>query len=225
MSLALRNADRGRAGHGAARAGAFVLTAGFHVAVFGLALYGWQHAGTSAPRNTATLTVLPPRRDAEVRRPVAGDIAPRVAPEPAVVVVPPPPIVVASPMAQVLAEPLPVAAAPQGGREDELAQTTQAYCEAILARLERERAYPDALLRAGRHGAGTIAFRIDRGGRLIAAAVEETTGNKALDRAAVAIVRRAAPFPAIPPLLPDELAITLPVEFLIVRAGDQAAAR
>ncbi|MFD2136940.1 energy transducer TonB [Novosphingobium resinovorum] len=39
--------------------------------------------------------------------------------------------------------------------------------------------------------------------------------SRTLDRAALDVVRRAAPFPAIPEGLPDELEITLPVEFLV----------
>lgn len=58
--------------------------------------------------------------------------------------------------------------------------------------------------------AGTVAFRIDRSGRLLDATVAHSTGLPVLDLAALSIVRRASPIPAIPDALPDEVAITLP---------------
>lgn len=103
----------------------------------------------------------------------------------------------------------------QGGRDTDLAQVTQAYRRAIMARLEESRRYPDAALRAGWQGDGAVLFRIERSGRLLDATLVSGTGRAELDRAAAEIVRRAAPFPAIPDALPDELAITMPVSFLI----------
>lgn len=205
------------------RMNALVVTATVHVAVFGLAIYGWQQAnGGAAPRKAPTVITVPPSRDEPKRLPKPGRVPPKKAPEPTIVEVHPAPLPAIAPLAPVLADPPPAPAAPLGGSEEALAQTTQAYRQALMARLERERAYPRKLLAAGQDGLGMIAFRIDRGGQLIDTTVEGSTGNAALDRAAVAIVRRAAPFPPIPLQLPDELTITLPVSFLIVRPGGDA---
>lgn len=108
----------------------------------------------------------------------------------------------------------PVQAEP-GGRDDALAQEAQSYRRAIMARLEAGRIYPANALRKSWQGAGTVLFRIERSGRLLTVMVVTSTGHGSLDAGAVEIVQRAAPFPAIPDRLPDELAITMPVDFLI----------
>lgn len=95
------------------------------------------------------------------------------------------------------------------------AQDVQSYRRAIMARLEAWRFYPDAALRRDWQGSGVVLFRIERSGRLLDATIANSTGHGALDKAALGIVQRAAPFPAIPDSLPDELAITMPVTFLL----------
>jgi TonB family protein len=207
------------------RMNALAITVTLHAAVFGLAIYGWQHASDlAAPRDALTVTVLTPQQDEAQKLPKPGRMAPKKAPEPATIEVHPAPRLAVSPMVTVVANPTPAAAAPEGGRNDELAQITQAYRQTLTARLERARAYPQKLLLAGRSGEGLIWFRIDRTGRLIEAVVEGSTGSNGLDRAAMRIVRRAAPFPPIPAQLPDELTITLPLSFLILTLGDDAPA-
>jgi TonB family protein len=84
-----------------------------------------------------------------------------------------------------------------------------------MARLEARRFYPDVALRRDWQGSGAVLFRIERSGRLLDATIANSTGHGALDKAALGIVQRAAPFPAIPDSLPDELAITMPVAFLL----------
>jgi protein TonB len=104
-------------------------------------------------------------------------------------------------------------------------QATNAYSHASLARIQAQRSYPRGALLSGAEGNGSIRFTIDRVGHLLDAAIVTSTGRKALDRASLALVRRAEPFPAIPPGLPDELAITMPIRFLIVRPEQRVAAR
>jgi TonB family protein len=104
-------------------------------------------------------------------------------------------------------------AAPEG--REAPAQEVQSYRRAIMARLEARRFYPDVALRRDWQGSGAVLFRIERSGRLLDATIANSTGHGALDKAALGIVQRAAPFPAIPDSLPDELAITMPVAFLL----------
>lgn len=114
------------------------------------------------------------------------------------------------------------ALAGQSARSDDLSQVTLSYRRAIMARLEAQRRYPHRALRSGWQGSGAVVFRIGRSGRLLDATVADGTGRPTLDDAAIGIVRRAAPFPAIPEGLPDELAITMPVSFLIDGSADAA---
>jgi TonB family protein len=138
-----------------------------------------------------------------------------------------PPIVKLPPLSQApLAEPLAEASVPvDGGEQERLAQVSETYRSALTAHIEEARLYPRRALLRGYQGAGAIFFRLDREGRLIEASVETSTGRKGLDRAALALVQRAAPFPAIPVELPDELAITMPIRFLIVDAPSRMATR
>jgi TonB family protein len=55
--------------------------------------------------------------------------------------------------------------------------------------------------------------------------IATTTGRASLDRAALAMVRRSAPFPVIPAELPDELEIVLPVNFLVIDPDTNRVAR
>jgi TonB family protein len=92
----------------------------------------------------------------------------------------------------------------------------QAYREAMLAQLAAERDYPRSALLSGYQGIGSVLFHIDRDGRLLDVGIETSTGRKALDRAALALVRRAAPFPTVPAAMPDQLEVSLPIRFMIL---------
>lgn len=55
-------------------------------------------------------------------------------------------------------------------------------------------------------GEAVVAFTLDRAGRLLFASIEQTSGNKLLDRLALRTVRTAAPFPSPPvELVPADL--------------------
>ncbi|WP_159980514.1 MULTISPECIES: energy transducer TonB [unclassified Novosphingobium] len=190
-----------------------------HMAVGAMVAIGWQRTENvgEAP-HLASVIIVPRAADEPRRRQTSGAVAPVARPEPLPVISSPPPTILLAPPVPAVVEAaaeLPVAA--EGGREDALAMATQAYRRVLMARLEAERRHVQPH-RGG--GAGTVVFRVERSGRLLEASVVQSTGRRALDRAALALVRGAAPFPAIPDALPDELAITLPVEFLI---GDRSA--
>lgn len=57
-----------------------------------------------------------------------------------------------------------------------------------------------------------VGFRIDRTGKLLSTRLVANSGVPALDNEALAMIARAAPFPA-PPAEVDDLAFTLPVVF------------
>lgn len=216
-----------RVGSRPARVLALGATVLVHLAVGAVVAIGWQrHDASPGIPHLTSVIVLPQRADEPRQRPSSGTRAPDRMPESLPVASSLPPtfqLVDATPaVLQNVAE-LPAPA--DGGHEDALAIATQAYRRAIMARLEAQR----RSVRSDRTGAGesrgAVLFRIERSGRLLDAVVEQSTGNRRQDRAALSIVRRAAPFPAIPDALPDELAITLPVEFLISTQGPELATR
>lgn len=109
--------------------------------------------------------------------------------------------------------------------EDAAGDVAKDYRQVLFARLAEHRDYPEAARLRNYQGDGAVSFRIDRGGNLLDAAVERSTGQAMLDRAALRQVRRSAPFPQIPPELPDELVVAMPLQFLILQPGRQMAAR
>jgi periplasmic protein TonB len=74
---------------------------------------------------------------------------------------------------------------------------------------------PEAI---GQSGTAMVAFVLDRSGKLISNEIKQSSGVKALDTEALAIIGRAQPFPAPPPQVDDNgLKVAVP---LIFRGND-----
>jgi protein TonB len=85
----------------------------------------------------------------------------------------------------------------------------------VLARLEKFRRYPGAARSARQQGVAYIRFRINRDGRVLSSALVRSSGYPALDQAALETLRRADPLPRVPADRPDEIELSVPVEFFI----------
>lgn len=192
-------------------------TVAIHLAVGAVVAVGWPRGRSMGTQpHLVSVVVLPQAGPVAPHRPPGGPRTPAARPRPAPVPSSQPPTILLVPPAPLAIEPIVMPSqAAEGGSADPLAVTMQAYRRAIMARLEAQRARVKPHTSDGRGATGAILFRIEKTGRLLEASVAESTGSRTLDRAAMAIVRRAAPFPAIPDELPDELTITLPVEFLM----------
>jgi protein TonB len=70
------------------------------------------------------------------------------------------------------------------------------YEQTISAWIQQHRIYPASA--RGREGRAVVRVRIDRQGYVRYYALEESAGTEALDRAAVDMIRRANPVPAVP---------------------------
>ena len=117
------------------------------------------------------------------------------------------------------AEPLPetpdhVAEAPQPEAAVIDAQALMRYENLLLAWLERHKHYPRRARRLRIEGEGRLRIRIDGEGRAVALELERSTGNRLLDRAALDMARRAAPYPP-PPEADGELEFVVPVVFAL----------
>jgi len=90
----------------------------------------------------------------------------------------------------------------------------QSYLVKVLAKIARNKRYPRSARRAGVVGTVTVKFVINKNGRVKDAAIVTSSGDKRLDKEALAMLRRASPFPAIPKDAGgDSMSLTLPVEF------------
>ena len=84
----------------------------------------------------------------------------------------------------------------------------------ILALLERNKRYPEAAQSRHQEGVAQVFFSLDRQGRVINSRVVRSSGAGALDDEALALLRRAEPFPPPPPELPGaRVDITVPIRF------------
>lgn len=113
---------------------------------------------------------------------------------------------------RVAAQEAPRAAAPrpvEGGATNGVSPAR--WQSRVNAHLNRYKRYP-----AGESAQGTasVRFTIDATGRVTAASLARSSGNGALDRAAVDMVRRASPVPAPPPAIARaSMSLTVPVNF------------
>jgi protein TonB len=72
------------------------------------------------------------------------------------------------------------------------------YEQLLFAWMDRHKQYPMLAQRRGLEGTGSVRVRIGRDGRVLDRAVMVSTGEQMLDQAALDMVRRANPFPAVP---------------------------
>lgn len=91
------------------------------------------------------------------------------------------------------------------------------YIAALMRQLHRYKTYPRELKKARIEGTVVVEFTIDRDGRLLASNVKRGSGYPELDRAAMDMLTRANPLPAIPAFMNrDELALAIPVEYSLI---------
>jgi len=117
------------------------------------------------------------------------------------------------PAAPVNAEPARTTTAALPGRPDDVKR----YVAALMRQLNRHKTYPAELKKAKTEGRVVLQFTLDKAGRLVASAVKQSSGHPALDRAALDMLTRASPLPAIPDFMArDELALAIPVEYSLI---------
>ena len=85
----------------------------------------------------------------------------------------------------------------------------------VLARLEKVRRYPGAARIARQQGVVYVRFRMNRDGHILSSSLVRSSGFPALDQAALETLRRADPLPKIPADRPDEIDLSVPMEYYI----------
>ncbi len=96
------------------------------------------------------------------------------------------------------------------------AELISAYHRTLLAHLERYRQYPQGARLRREQGVAMVRFTVDRGGRLLALAMDNGSGYPALDEEAIATLRRAEPLPALPAeIAAGQLEFVLPLRFQV----------
>jgi len=115
------------------------------------------------------------------------------------------------------AETLPVIVTYEMQKEHEAARAVQRdprsfWVHQIMARIESKRMTPTRDLNAP--VTVQVAFTVARDGRLVSSAIPRSSGVDEADTIALAMVRGAEPFPAMPAAMSDaDVSFTLPVRF------------
>ncbi len=86
------------------------------------------------------------------------------------------------------------------------------YRQRLAAHLQRYKQYPSEARAAGARGTVMAVFTVHRSGSVSGVRVTRSSGNAALDNAALSAIRNAQPLPAIPAEIP-QAALTFPVPF------------
>ena len=98
-------------------------------------------------------------------------------------------------------------AAPSSGMSSSMSVAT--WRGMVVAHMNRHKRYP-----GGGGGTSSVAFTIDRSGRVLSARLIRSSGSAALDQEAVSLARRASPVPAPPAnMARASLVLTVPVRF------------
>lgn len=103
-----------------------------------------------------------------------------------------------------------------GGRSSKAAGRAKlsSYLGRVSSKVRRQKRYPASERRKKKGGTVVVAFTITRGGSVTGVRLKRRSGNAALDREVLAMVRRAAPFPPIPREIGrSRLALSIPVRF------------
>jgi len=93
---------------------------------------------------------------------------------------------------------------------------TARYEQLLLSWLEKHKQYPRRAKRLRIEGEGMLRILIDRRGQTQQVTLEQRTGNRLLDKAALEMAQRANPFPAMPANDPrQQLEFIVPVAFML----------
>lgn len=87
-----------------------------------------------------------------------------------------------------------------GARDAELLSR---YTQLISLWIQKFKVYPEEARQRGIIGESVVRIRVDRRGNVRYYALERTTGSEVLDRAAIDMIRRANPVPAVPNDYPE----------------------
>src|SRR5579872_470211 len=91
-------------------------------------------------------------------------------------------------------------------KADHIGQFSEAaarqYNDQVFGHIQRFKRYPPSA--RGAHGTAVVRFELDRRGAVIASAVTKSSGNATLDQEALALFKRASPFPPFPSAKPED---------------------
>ncbi|HEY2529868.1 MAG TPA: energy transducer TonB [Xanthobacteraceae bacterium] len=104
------------------------------------------------------------------------------------------------------------APSPQASPPPASSPAMAAWQLALLARLDHFKRYPAQA--RGAQGVVSLAFRIDRQGKVVNSHIVTSSGSAVLDAEALALIKRASPVPRPPTeIKDDDLSIVVPIRY------------
>lgn len=139
----------------------------------------------------------PPEPIDEPYSPPVMSVAPKIESPPPTFTAPPPP------------PPQPV-----GPSQADLDAARKGYADRLARAIAQHKQYPRVAQMRGWQGETIVDLKLDRNGGVLATKIERSSGFEVLDKQALEMVRKAAPFPAPPEILKsDVFNIQVPVSF------------
>jgi protein TonB len=90
------------------------------------------------------------------------------------------------------------------------------YKQLVATHLQRFKQYPSSAKAGGEQGIARLSFTLGRSGEVLGSRLAGSSGHPALDGETLAMVRRAQPFPPMPPeLTQTSMSFGIPVQFSI----------
>jgi len=93
-------------------------------------------------------------------------------------------------------------------------QIAPSWETSLVRRLQRSKRYPSAARERNEQGVVLLSFSLDRNGHVLERHIARSSGYRALDDEALAMIARAEPLPAFAPSMPQaRLDLTVPIRF------------
>lgn len=108
-----------------------------------------------------------------------------------------------------------VAVAPRSGKlNQQMVQARENWQHRLHAHLAQYKQYPSQARRRAQEGSPKIAFTMSKNGQVLDVWLVQSSGAESLDRAAVQLIHRAEPLPALPAEIEEEqLTLTVPINY------------